>query len=46
MNLALLEGMAEGARGVRVRMDARPGWCCVVAEEAPSGHPPSKNNQH
>jgi predicted ArsR family transcriptional regulator len=38
MNLALLEGLVEGSEGVRVRMDARPGWCCVVAE-------PSKNNQ-
>jgi predicted ArsR family transcriptional regulator len=39
MNLALLEGLVEGVEGVRVRMDARPGWCCVVAE-------PSKNNKH
>ncbi|MWA00488.1 transcriptional regulator [Actinomadura sp. LD22] len=39
MNLALLEGLVEGAEGVRVRMDSRPGWCCVVAE-------PSKNNEH
>jgi predicted ArsR family transcriptional regulator len=38
MNLALLEGLVEGAEGVRVRMDPRPGWCCVVAE-------PSKNNE-
>lgn len=38
MNLALLEGLVEGSEGVRVRMDARPGWCCVVAE-------PSKNNE-
>jgi predicted ArsR family transcriptional regulator len=38
MNLALLEGLTEGS-GVRVRMDSRPGWCCVAAE-------PSKNNQH
>ncbi|MER7546849.1 helix-turn-helix transcriptional regulator [Actinomadura sp.] len=37
MNLALLEGLAEGS-GVRVRMDPRPGWCCVAAE-------PSKNNE-
>ncbi|MFA1537349.1 helix-turn-helix transcriptional regulator [Actinomadura monticuli] len=37
MNLALLEGLTEGS-GVRVRMDPRPGWCCVAAE-------PSKNNQ-
>ncbi|MEV5829692.1 transcriptional regulator [Spirillospora sp. NPDC052242] len=42
MNLALLEGMTEGSRGVRVRMDARPGWCCAVAEEVPPA--PSKNN--
>ncbi|TQM69357.1 putative ArsR family transcriptional regulator [Actinomadura hallensis] len=34
MNLALLEGLVEGARGVRVRMDPRPGWCCVAAEES------------
>lgn len=39
MNLALLEGLVEGSEGVRVRMDARPGWCCVVAE-------PSKNNEN
>ncbi|QKG19406.1 helix-turn-helix transcriptional regulator [Actinomadura verrucosospora] len=38
MNLALLEGLVEGSEGVRVRMDARPGWCCVVAG-------PSKNNE-
>ncbi|HEU5031108.1 MAG TPA: transcriptional regulator [Spirillospora sp.] len=38
MNLALLEGLVEGSEGVRVRMDPRPGWCCVVAE-------PSKNNE-
>ncbi|MGI5329272.1 helix-turn-helix transcriptional regulator [Actinomadura nitritigenes] len=38
MNLALLEGLVEGSEGVRVRMEARPGWCCVVAE-------PSKNNE-
>lgn len=38
MNLALLEGLVEGSEGVRVRVDARPGWCCVVAE-------PSKNNE-
>ncbi|MGI5201071.1 helix-turn-helix transcriptional regulator [Spirillospora sp. CA-108201] len=38
MNLALLEGLAEGSR-VRVRMDPRPGWCCVAAR-------PSKNNEH
>ncbi|WP_067465073.1 helix-turn-helix transcriptional regulator [Actinomadura macra] len=37
MNLALLEGLVEGSDGVRVRMDPRPGWCCVVAET-------SKNN--
>ncbi|MFV2174135.1 helix-turn-helix transcriptional regulator [Actinomadura sp. LOL_016] len=41
MNLALLEGMTEGSRRVRVRMDARPGWCCAVAEEVT----PSKNNE-
>ncbi|MFB4320265.1 helix-turn-helix transcriptional regulator [Actinomadura sp. 21ATH] len=38
MNLALLEGLLEGAEGVRVRIDARPGWCCTVVE-------PSKNNE-
>lgn len=38
MNLALLEGLVEGSR-VRVRMDPRPGWCCVAAR-------PSKNNEH
>ncbi|KAB2348957.1 helix-turn-helix transcriptional regulator [Actinomadura rudentiformis] len=38
MNLALLEGLLEGAEGVRVRMDARPGLCCTVVEE-------SKNNE-
>ncbi|GAA2272240.1 helix-turn-helix domain-containing protein [Actinomadura luteofluorescens] len=38
MNLALLEGLVEGSR-VRVRMDPRPGWCCVAAA-------PSKNNEH
>ncbi|MFD0690358.1 helix-turn-helix transcriptional regulator [Actinomadura fibrosa] len=31
MNLALLEGLVEGSDGVRVRMDPRPGWCCVAA---------------
>ncbi|TDC38190.1 transcriptional regulator, partial [Actinomadura sp. KC345] len=39
MNLALLEGLVEGSSQVRVRMDARPGWCCVAAET-------SKNNEH
>lgn len=43
MNLALLEGLVEGARGVRVRMDPRPGWCCVAAEAVEA---PSKNNEH
>jgi predicted ArsR family transcriptional regulator len=37
MNLALLEGLVEGS-GLEVRMDARPGWCCVAAG-------PSKTNQ-
>ncbi|MES9540065.1 MULTISPECIES: transcriptional regulator [unclassified Actinomadura] len=37
MNLALLEGLVEGSP-VRVRMDPRPGWCCVAAA-------PSKNNE-
>lgn len=39
MNLALLEGLVEGSSQVRVRMDPRPGWCCVAAET-------SKNNEH
>ncbi|GGQ15101.1 putative ArsR family transcriptional regulator [Actinomadura coerulea] len=39
MNLALLEGLVEGSR-VRVRMDPRPGWCCVAAAAA------SKDNEH
>ncbi|MFD0903767.1 helix-turn-helix transcriptional regulator [Actinomadura sediminis] len=43
MNVALLEGMTEGVRGMRVRMDARPGWCCAVVEESPPA--PSKNNE-
>ncbi|WP_406631240.1 helix-turn-helix transcriptional regulator [Amycolatopsis sp. WGS_07] len=38
MNLALLEGLLEGADGVRARMDPRPGLCCVVVES-------SKNNE-
>jgi predicted ArsR family transcriptional regulator len=38
MNLALLEGLVEGVDGVRVRMDSRPGLCCVVVES-------SKNNE-
>ncbi|WP_141575074.1 metalloregulator ArsR/SmtB family transcription factor [Actinomadura sp. WMMA1423] len=38
MNLALLEGLVEGSP-VRVRMDPRPGWCCVAAA-------PSKNDEH
>jgi predicted ArsR family transcriptional regulator len=37
MNLALLEGLVEGADGLRVRMDSQPGLCCVVVES-------SKNN--
>ncbi|MEV4603957.1 helix-turn-helix domain-containing protein [Amycolatopsis sp. NPDC049253] len=32
MNLALLEGLLEGAQGLRARMDPRPGMCCVVVE--------------
>jgi predicted ArsR family transcriptional regulator len=39
MNLALLEGLLEGAEGVRARIDARPGWCCTVVE-------PSKTNEN
>ncbi|GAA1582610.1 helix-turn-helix domain-containing protein [Actinomadura kijaniata] len=38
MNLALLEGLLEGADGWRARMDPRPGECCTVVE-------PSKNNE-
>lgn len=41
MNLALIEGLLEGAgqdHRARARMEARPGWCCVVVE-------PSKNNE-
>jgi predicted ArsR family transcriptional regulator len=37
MNLALLEGLVEDTDGVRVRMDPRPGMCCVAVEA-------SKNN--
>ena len=37
MNLALLEGLFGADGPVRVRMDARPGECCVVLEA-------SKNN--
>lgn len=38
MNLALLEGLLEGAGADhRARMEGRPGWCCVVVH-------PSKNN--
>ena len=36
MNLALLEGLVEGAEGVRVRMDPRPGMCCVAVEASKS----------
>ena len=39
MNLALLEGLLDGAPGLRARMDPRPGLCCVVVED-------SKNNDH
>ena len=39
MNLALLEGLLEGAeQDYRARMAAKPGWCCVVLEN-------SKNNE-
>jgi predicted ArsR family transcriptional regulator len=37
MNLALLEGLMEGADGLQVCMDPRPGLCCVVVR-------PSKDN--
>ncbi|MGW5415092.1 helix-turn-helix transcriptional regulator [Actinomadura geliboluensis] len=43
MNLALLEGLVEGSE-VRVRMDPRPGWCCVAADVL-EPEPPSKNNE-
>lgn len=39
MNLALLEGLLEGAGGLRARLDPRPGLCCVVVDS-------SKNNDH
>jgi predicted ArsR family transcriptional regulator len=32
MNLALLEGLIGSGGGLRARMDARPGQCCVVVE--------------
>ncbi|MEV0759007.1 helix-turn-helix domain-containing protein [Nocardia sp. NPDC050435] len=32
MNHALLTGLLEDAEGVRVRLDARPGICCVAVE--------------
>jgi len=40
MNLALLEGLLEGAAvpGLSARLDPRPGECCVVLA--------SKNNEH
>ncbi|WP_433338498.1 helix-turn-helix transcriptional regulator [Spirillospora sp. CA-294931] len=38
MNLALLEGLLEESPALSARMDARPGWCCVVLQ-------PSKNNE-
>jgi predicted ArsR family transcriptional regulator len=37
MNLALLQGLLEGD-GLRVRMDARPGWCCTVVEDSKSNN--------
>lgn len=40
MNLALIEGLIDGAgQDHRARMEARPGWCCVIVE-------PSKNNEY
>jgi len=41
MNLALLEGLLEGAAvpGLSARFDPRPGECCVVLAD-------SKNNEH
>ena len=41
MNLALLEGLLEGASapGLSARLDPRPGECCVVLT-------PSKNNEY
>ncbi|MEU3252260.1 helix-turn-helix domain-containing protein [Streptomyces sp. NPDC006997] len=43
MNLALLEGLLGTDGPLRARMDARPGECCVVVEDAGAG-PDSKNN--
>ena len=34
MNLALLEGLMEGADGRRTCMDPRPGLCCVVVQSS------------
>ncbi len=44
MNLALLEGLLEGAglEGTQVRMDPAPGRCCVALPELPS---PSKTKK-
>jgi predicted ArsR family transcriptional regulator len=38
MNLALIEGLIDGVAGLRARMDAQPGRCCVRVEH-------SKNNE-
>jgi predicted ArsR family transcriptional regulator len=45
MNLALLEGLLEGAAttSLRARLDPRPGDCCVVVQEPVEV---SKTNQH
>ncbi|MFD0318940.1 helix-turn-helix transcriptional regulator [Streptomyces flavalbus] len=47
MNLALLEGLIGADGPLRARMDARPGECCVVVEDATEGRKSagdSKNN--
>jgi predicted ArsR family transcriptional regulator len=46
MNLALLEGVFDGAERLRVRMEALPGRCCVVVDERPAPKAGSKNNHH
>jgi predicted ArsR family transcriptional regulator len=37
MNLALLEGLMDGADGLRAHMDPRPGMCCVVISKNNDG---------
>jgi hypothetical protein len=36
MNLALVEGMLEGAGDWRARLDPAPGYCCVVLSKTNS----------